>query len=155
MQPGILEKFFDRVSVNAETGCWEWTGSIFTSSGYAQFSPSRIPPHGTTTAHRFAYMEFVGPIPCGLVLDHLCRVRHCVNPGHLEPVTQRENIVRGDLPDVNRSRSNVNMCRKGRHAWVPENIHHNTTTGKPQCSPCLDAAFVRANERRRAKRAVA
>jgi hypothetical protein len=46
-------------------------------------------------AHRFAYLEFVGPIPDGLVLDHLCRNKKCVNPDHLEPVTNAENLRRG------------------------------------------------------------
>ncbi|MFK5284023.1 HNH endonuclease signature motif containing protein, partial [Lacticaseibacillus paracasei] len=46
-------------------------------------------------AHRFMYERLVGPIPAGMQLDHLCRVRPCCNPAHLEPVTQRENIARG------------------------------------------------------------
>lgn len=72
--------------------CWLWTGSL-TEHGYGHFGPVR----GTTVkAHRFAYQQFVGPIPDDLPLDHLCRVRRCVNPAHLEPVTQRENLLRGD-----------------------------------------------------------
>lgn len=71
------------------TRCWLWTAS--TRDGYGQFwlPPTPIP------AHRFAYEMHVGPIPDGLDIDHLCRVRHCVNPSHLEPVTRRENVIRG------------------------------------------------------------
>ena len=47
-------------------------------------------------AHRWSYQHHIGPVPEGLVLDHLCRVRHCVNPDHLEPVTSRENTLRGE-----------------------------------------------------------
>jgi hypothetical protein len=51
-------------------------------------------------AHRFAYELLVGPIPEGLVIDHLCRNRRCVNPAHLEPVTAEENWRRGDAPSA-------------------------------------------------------
>jgi len=75
--------------VDEETGCWLWIGA--TARGYGQiWVDGRTQP-----AHRIAYELLVGPIPEGLQLDHLCRVRHCVNPEHLEPVTNRENILRG------------------------------------------------------------
>ena len=87
-------------------------------------------------AHRFAYEMLVGPIPEGLDLDHLCRVRHCVNPNHLEPVTRSENLRRGIRPrlpqndrigDKNRAKTH---CPKGHpydeantlmHYWKREN----------------------------------
>lgn len=71
--------------------CWEWQGARF-AGGYGMFNPT----HTTTvTAHRFAYELFVGPIPDGLDIDHLCRNRSCVNPAHMEPVTEAENTRRG------------------------------------------------------------
>lgn len=69
-------------------GCWIWTGNLH-RTGYG------IAPTGP--AHRFSYQEFIGPIPRGLALDHLCRVHPCVNPSHCEPVTPVENVYRGKL----------------------------------------------------------
>ncbi|QOR55386.1 MAG: hypothetical protein SHS37scaffold145_37 [Phage 71_18] len=71
-------------------GCWLWTAGT-NSGGYAQ-----VKRRGKKRmVHRLVYELLVGPIPEALVLDHLCRVRHCVNPAHLEPVTQQVNIGRG------------------------------------------------------------
>jgi hypothetical protein len=75
-----------------EYGCWLWTGATM-RNGYAVIQRGR--GLGTTAAHRVAYEALVGPIPAGLELDHLCRVRHCVNPAHLEPVSRSENNRRG------------------------------------------------------------
>lgn len=71
--------------------CWIWTG--YTSRlGYGIFGPGGRSV--TMPAHRWSYEHFVGPVPDGLELDHLCRVRRCVNPLHLEAVTHRENCLR-------------------------------------------------------------
>ena len=70
--------------------CWLWTGGL-SSTGYGQLKINGR----QTKAHRAAYEELVGPVPEGLDLDHLCRVRRCINPAHLEPVTRRENTLRG------------------------------------------------------------
>ena len=83
------EKFWLRVE-RTET-CWNWTGSR--SRGYGAFTP--VIRGRRVSVHRWAYEYFVGPIPGGWQIDHLCRVRHCVNPDHLEVVTQRTNILRG------------------------------------------------------------
>lgn len=80
-----------RYEVDAN-GCWLWTGYIH-HRGYAPI----IAYGRVTTAHRVSYEQHVGPIPEGRVLDHLCRVRHCVNPDHLEPVVVAENNRRGLL----------------------------------------------------------
>lgn len=77
--------------VDAETGCWVWQRAV-NGDGYGScYREGRI-----WAAHRWYYIQFVGPVPSGLELDHLCRNRRCVNPDHLEPVTTRENILRGE-----------------------------------------------------------
>lgn len=85
----LPERFWSKVD-QADNGCWHWTAAT-NGVGYGKYSINKR----LFYAHRVAYVVLVGPIPGGLVLDHLCRVRHCVNPDHLEPVTQRENIIRG------------------------------------------------------------
>src|SRR3990167_9081181 len=85
--PIDIARFWVRVDKTAT--CWLWKGSI-DSQGYGRLS--RRPRR---SAHRFSYQLLIGPIPPGRELDHLCRVRHCVNPDHLEAVTRRVNILRG------------------------------------------------------------
>lgn len=70
--------------------CWLWTPPVDRSTGYGRINIDR----SNIGAHRFAYELLVGPIPEGLQIDHLCRVRACVNPAHLEPVTVSENVRR-------------------------------------------------------------
>lgn len=80
-----------RSVVNEDTGCWNWTGST-NADGYAT---SRYTNY-TGLAHRISYIEYVGEIPQGLQIDHLCNVRNCINPEHLEAVTRDENTRRRD-----------------------------------------------------------
>lgn len=88
--PALPDRFWSKVA-QAENGCWEWVASV-TSTGYGQFRfDGRV-----RKTHRLAYLALVGPVPEGLVLDHLCRNRGCCNPAHLEVVTQRENLLRGE-----------------------------------------------------------
>lgn len=85
-----LQCFWEKVDDSAgPEKCWLWTAHT-SDGGYGRFT---FDGH-TTVAHRLAYEALVGAIPEGLVLDHLCRVRNCVNPAHLEPVTTRENNLR-------------------------------------------------------------
>lgn len=93
----ILARFWAKVNKAGPTHptlgteCWLWTASI-KPQGYGEFWAGEDHVY----AHRFAYVLLVGPIPAGLQIDHLCRVRRCVNPAHLQPVTQRENVLRGE-----------------------------------------------------------
>lgn len=104
-------------------GCWIWTSYTNPISGYGQTSAgSRF---ATTGAHRRAYVLGIGPIPTGLHIDHLCRVRACVNPLHLEAVTQAENS----------RRAAKTVCRRG-HEFAPENVYI-TTTGFRRCRTCM------------------
>lgn len=84
-------RFWEKVEVEGD--CWIWKGAT-SSHGHGRFS---LGPRGSKkdwAAHRWAYEYLIGPIDTGLVLDHLCRNPPCVNPGHLEPVTQGENLRR-------------------------------------------------------------
>jgi hypothetical protein len=87
-------------------------------------------------AHRISYEHFVGPIPKGLFIDHLCRMRACVNPGHLEPVTTLENARRGDGGSNNRRKTH---CTRG-HEYSDENtrIKRNLKDGSFErvCKEC-------------------
>jgi hypothetical protein len=86
-----LIRFLEKIEAS-EDGCWNWTAGI-TRKGYATFWDQV--QNRDRRAHRWAYEWFIGPIPEGLQIDHLCRNRRCVNPTHLEPVTARENTFRG------------------------------------------------------------
>jgi hypothetical protein len=79
-----------------ESGCLAWLGP--TRKGYGIYQLWNNGKPKTKTVHRESYEYFCGPIPEGMVIDHLCRVRCCVNPAHLEPVTDHENWRRGDRP---------------------------------------------------------
>lgn len=123
--------FWDRVDASGD--CWEWQGPR--ARGYGRVSiDGRMRP-----AHRVAYETLVGPVPEGLVLDHLCRVRACVNPDHLEPVTNRENVLRGVGPTARHAVQT--HCGKG-HPFTPENTYWSEKAGR-RCRAC-DLASVTA-----------
>jgi len=86
--PTVEERFWDKVDKTGD--CWLWTASQ-RPNRYGQFSANGK----GLLAHRVSYQWEHGPIPKGLEIDHLCRVRHCVKPSHLEAVTHQENIQRG------------------------------------------------------------
>ena len=86
----LTHRFWAKVTV-APSGCWEWTGAR-SSKGYGQWSVRGV----SKSIHRLTWQEFRGPIPDGLVIDHLCRVRHCCNPDHMEVVTGLVNAQRGE-----------------------------------------------------------
>src|SRR5690242_13805090 len=88
-ETSMIRSPLDLYELEPNTGCWLWVGSMFQTGGYGRYgNKSRL-------AHRVVYELLVGPIPDGLTLDHLCRVRSCVNPKHLEPVTLKVNTLRG------------------------------------------------------------
>jgi HNH endonuclease len=93
----VFERIMRRTVVNEQTACWECDLSVSKRWGYARVCIKRAAYFGgvvgSLVAHRVIYTLLVGPVADGLVLDHLCRVRHCVNPAHLEPTTYHENVV--------------------------------------------------------------
>lgn len=132
--PGQLdEKFWARV--NKTETCWLWTGYVV-GSGYGGFW---LTGSGQRRAHILAF-EDAGGDRMGLVLDHLCRVRLCVNPDHLEPVTQAENMRRqGPAQRTHCPRS---------HEYTPENTYREPR-GYRHCRTCMREAM---KERRDATR---
>lgn len=112
--------------VNRTDDCWLWTGTPSGSYGRIRVNGVRV------QAHRFAYTEIAGRhIPDGLHLDHLCRNRLCVNPDHLEPVTHRENCLRGVSPAAQQARQTE--CSQG-HPLAGDNLH--VRRGKRECKTC-------------------
>lgn len=138
-----------RILAEPNTGCWIWLGAV-TGNGYG--SISLYPPKRTVKAHRYIYELHRGKIPAGLVLDHLCRNRRCVNPSHLEPVTQRENLLRGFWPsqagEHNRSKR---RCPKG-HQYTADNLMRKIRRSgeiERRCRECHRIYMVSYNKRRR------
>jgi hypothetical protein len=121
--------------------CWLWTGNVCPTTGYG-----RLGYMGEKLrAHRVAYELAHGPIPEGLVIDHLCRVTVCVNPAHLEAVTIRENTLRGISPPARRAKATE--CGRG-HAFTEANTI--IQRGYRLCRTCRDARSAVGNARRRA-----
>jgi hypothetical protein len=117
--------------VDAMGDCWQWTGTTNTK-GYGRFNVSGR----QAVAHRVAFEVLVGPIADALQLDHLCRNRGCVNPDHLEPVTRRENILRGYSRSARLARQTA--CKRG-HLFSEANTYV-LPSGWRRCRTCLKAA---------------
>ncbi len=136
-------RFRSKVAVQSD-GCWLWTGSI-NNRGYGVFYPGGGGPRHQY-AHRWSYVNAVGPIPEGLELDHLCRRPACVNPGHLEPVTRRENAARaGRATGFGPHQAAKTHCPSG-HAYSAENtklLRRVGVTGRAYvnriCRTCFNA----------------
>lgn len=122
------DRLMEKVA-KSDSGCWIFTGYV-TPSGYGQFW---FEGRRNEFAHRAAYTLFVGPIPEGLQLDHLCRNRACCNPDHLEPVTCRENLLRGE--GVTAKAARVSTCPKG-HPYSGGNLYLRPDGKGRGCREC-------------------
>lgn len=146
------QRILERVVVDETTGCWIWQKALG-GGGYGQFGIGDTVRY----AHRFAYELWVGPIPAGMTIDHLCHSndptcpggecvhRRCCNPAHLEVVTRGENVLRGvGFAAVNARKTH---CPQG-HEYTPENTFVVKATGWRNCRKC-------GRERCRARKAAA
>jgi hypothetical protein len=144
LSPDELTRFWSKVEKTST--CWLWTAG--TCRGYGYFATARKNGrHGRSLrAHRVAFELLRGPIPNGMQLDHLCRVRGCVNPDHLEVVTGATNTLRGiSSPAINARKTH---CRRG-HEFTPENTYIDC--GSRRCKACRRLIQNRWNAQQRAK----
>jgi len=109
----IEERFWPHVEKTKS--CWNWKAGL-DSHGYGFIKLNKV----NAKAYRVAYELVKGPIPEGKQIDHLCRNRKCVNPDHLEPVTRRENILRGE--GVSAINARKTHCSRG-HEYTEENTY--------------------------------
>lgn len=109
----LSTRFDDQHEPEPTTGCWLWLG-VIDHLGYGHIEKGGR----NAMAHRVGYELLRGPIPQKMTLDHLCRNRQCVNPGHLEPVPQRVNVLRGN--GVAALKAQQTHCVNG-HEFTPTN----------------------------------
>lgn len=136
-EPDQIKVHLERIIRDAFTDCWHWPGSTMgRGAGYGHvWIGGRL-----RTLHVLLWERLHGPVPPGLELDHLCRNTRCCNPDHLEAITHRENILRGDGTPAKRARQT--HCKRG-HEFTPE----NTIIGGPNRTYRKCRACERARKR--------
>jgi len=130
--PPLVERFESRFEKQPD-GCWVWTGGTTSDGVYPRFCVGKTK---YVLAHRWSYEFYVAPIPTGLTIDHLCRNTLCVNPEHLEPVTNVENVMRGEGACAKNARKT--HCKRG-HELTSHNVYlKKSSNGNParQCKRC-------------------
>ena len=129
-------------NVKRTDNCWEWIGNR-KPNGYGEFAVRSLDGWKTSLAHRFAYELLKGSIPRGLTIDHLCKNRLCVNPSHMEIVTLKVNILRGNSPWAINARKT--HCLRG-HPLIEGNLVKHRNSTQKDCLTCH-------REKERARRA--
>ena len=127
-------RFWAKLHVHSN-GCWEWLGQC-NADGYGriQVGSTRDGSRTSGYVHRWAYQHLIGMVPHGMELDHLCRVPQCANPHHLEPVTHRENMLRG--PNACAVHARKTHCPQG-HPYSGTNL--KVRRGRRECRACQNA----------------
>lgn len=146
MTLALAERFWVKVDRCGSDECWPWL-AYRDRKGYGRMlvGSRRDGSRTYKLAHRIAYELLVGAVPDGLEIDHLCRNPGCVNPAHLEAVTHRENLLRGESPSALHSRKT--HCPKG-HPYDEENTYVEPS-GRRRCRICERAKTQRRLKARR------
>jgi hypothetical protein len=128
----LLDRVMERIE-QSPMGCWLWTGTT-SSHGYARIAVANGQKHGEDgLVHRILYEYFFGSFPVGLTSDHLCRVRRCVNPTHIEPVTTKINVLRGT--GITARSAQATHCIHG-HPFDERNTLRDKRDGHRSCRAC-------------------
>ena len=135
-----LERFFKHISID-DSGCWNWTGCR--ARGYGKFG---INGRWTLT-HRWLYQQMVGPIAAGLEPDHLCRNPACCNVEHLELVSHRENVRRGNAGKAVVAWQRAKTHCKHGHPYEGDNLRVRPE-GWRVCRTCARACLKQGRQRR-------
>ena len=147
-----LERILSRITIT-EKGCWEWNGAKASEGyGHIRVGSRRDGSSRLVGTHILVYKALIGEVPEGKELDHLCRNHPCCNPDHLEPVTRRENALRGDVGIymIQKGASQTH-CLRG-HLFDEANTYVDKH-GKRSCKTCRRVAFREWKRRRKADEA--
>ena len=138
----ILDKkyIYSHVNINPDL-CWEWNGKVNKKTGYGQLGYKG--KH--FLAHRISYEIFKNEIPFSMTIDHLCKNRKCVNPFHLEIVTLKENILRGNSPSALNARKE--FCKRG-HPLFGNNVYFRKGRLERKCKICYRLRSKKFNSKR-------
>jgi hypothetical protein len=141
----LAQRLLRRVVLPVEVnGCWRWNGAR-TAKGYSHL----VVAGRNIYAHRAIWVLFNGPISGGLQIDHLCRNRGCVNVDHMEPVTCRTNLLRGEGNAIRAARAaRQTHCKQG-HPLTPDNLYPPSGTNLRICRRCKLDSWHRWNAKRR------
>jgi hypothetical protein len=135
LSAAAFPRFWNKVSISSD-GCWHWTAGL-NSHGYGAFGIDG----SMVGAHRIAYEYLIGPVPAGLVLDHVvCNNRRCVNPFHVKPVTSGEN--------ASRPKREMTHCKRG-HPFTAANTLVYTPPGRGPARFCRECRRIRDARRRK------
>lgn len=128
-----------------DSGCWRWT-AFLDKAGYGRIRSDGGRAGESLYAHRVSYELHIGKIPDGLVLDHLCHNRWCVNPAHLEPVSQGENVRRGDAPAMILHARGT--CKNGHEVNDKNTLFRKGTGAVVYCKCCRSERLARSKHDR-------